>query len=461
MKNFLRRMDMNAIWVYQFAGDHFKAIKFLRGRHELSAIESGALSSKLPDAGNAHVVICLARGKLTLRYLRNVPAQAPREIESIVALQAPQLLPYPAQELITAYQVVSCDKQGYSGVNLVIAHKESVEHCLGFLPQAGVRNISVVASSWGLLNYYNYLRPHDHETTIIVDADCRQTELAVVQGDKLLFSRSLRLNLAAEGWQDELVNEVNNSRGVFLKETGLTLPSKIVIVGAGHLLEEFRRALEQKVEFPVSVLSFDKMKYAHGLSDKLSAGENSFAALIGLAIKAVPANLDLLPAELKVKKSRSAGKKELLRMGLSACAIIFVLCLGFARNLDNKTKYLGLLKSQLNLISAEAGPLEEMEKRLQTLESRGQKGFSGLEELQELYRVMPPQVTLTVFGYDESGRATIQGQSPELNAVFGLAAELEKSAVFSGFSVKVQYATKKVVANAEVVDFEIICLRQE
>ncbi|MDP2905995.1 MAG: hypothetical protein Q8O22_06835 [Candidatus Omnitrophota bacterium] len=452
---------MNTIWVYQFADDHFKAIKFLRGRHELAAIESGALSSNLPDTGKGHIIICLPRHKLTLRYLKNVPAQSPREIESIVALQAPQLLPYPAQELITAYQVVSCDKQGYSGVNLVIAHKETVEHCLGMFPRPDGRALSVVASSWGLLNYYNYLRPHDHETTIIVDADCRQPELAVVQGDKLLFSRSLRINMAVPSWQDGFVDEVNISRDAFLKETGLTPPAKLVVVGTGPVLKESRSALERKTGLAVSVLSTDKLKFAPGLSDKLDAEGNSFAALIGLAIKASPASMDLLPAELKAKKSRSAGKKELLRMSLSACAIIFVLCLGFARNLDNKARYLGLLKARLNSISAEAGPLEEMEKRLQTLESRGQKGFSGLEELHELYRVMPPQAALTVFGYDESGRATIQGQSPELNAVFGLAAELEKSAVFSGFSVKVQYATKKVVASGEIVDFEIICLRQE
>ena len=449
------------IWVYQFTDDHFKAVKFLRGRREIAAIESGALSSKLPDAGNGHVVICLPRHKLTLRYLKNVPAQAAREIESIIALQAPQLLPYPAQELITGYQVVSCDKQGYSGVNLVIAHKETIEHYLGMLRQAGGRSISVVASSWGLLNYYNYLRPHDHETTIIVDADRRQPELAVVQGDKLLFSRSLRINMGVPGWQDGFIDEVNISRGAFLKETGLTPPAKIVVVGAGPAPEAFRCALEQKIELPLSVLPPDKIKFAPGISNKLAIEENSFAALIGLAIKVSPANLDLLPTELKAKKSSAAGKKELLQLVLSACAIILILGLGFARNLDNKARYLGLLKSQLNFIAGEASPLEEMEKRLQTLESRGQKGFSGLDELHELYRVLPPQVTLTVFGYDESGRATIHGQSPELNAVFGLAAELEKSAVFSGFSVKVQYATKKVVASGEVIDFEIICLRQE
>lgn len=459
-KKFLRLSGTNTVVVYRLVEGRFLSLRFLRKKQEVSAIDAGALPVE-PVDNNCPSIISLARNKLTMRYLKNIPAQRTKEIEGIVALQAPQFLPYPAQELVTGYQVLSTDKNGYSDLNLVVAHKNTIERCLAQLPQADRRSIAIYASSWGLLNYYNFLRPQDNETTVIIDADRYQPELIVVCGSKLLFSRPLRVLAAGTSWQDEFCAEVDKSCAAYLKETGLNPPLKIVVVGLPGAADEITAALKAKLEIPVSAIAYDKIRFAAGLADKACNIEASLASLIGLAIKEVPVSLDLLPAQLKTKKSQAARKKELLRLALSVCGIMLIVSFGMARNLENKTRYLSLLRSQLDQAAQEAKPLEEIEKKLKAVEGQRQNGPGCLEALHELYRIIPQQLSLTMFGYDQGGSVTIRGASPELNLVFDLVTRLEKSSVFSGSAVKVQYATNRATTDGLTIDFEIICRREK
>ena len=54
----------------------------------------------------------------------------------------------------------------------------------------------------------------------------------------------------------------------------------------------------------------------------------------------------------------------------------------------------------------------------------------------------------------------MRGQAQELNSVLAFVAQLEGSAVFKKFNVKIRYATKKKIVSGEIVDFEIACLKR-
>lgn len=477
MKNKLKRIfaDKEATLVCQAGQESFRMIKFLpkakevvsvetvpvytgAGGEELSVIVTGLLQNS--DYRGLPVIVCLPRYKTTFRLLKLVPAQAPQEFDCITTLQAPRCLPYPQQDLISAYQLISTDKEGYSDLNMVVAHRQTVEPYIEAFKAASRPSFFVAASSYGLLNFYRYHDPNDDAVTILIDADSAYPELAVVRGDKLLFSRSFRVERSVAGWQEDFLSEVNKSRAAYLRETSQA-PVKIVILGGQKLSEELVEILHQQVDLAVSVLAYGKIKFSAEVSEKLEKQPSSLAALIGLGLRKNETSLNLVPARLKEKNKQSIRKNEWLRLGLSVCAILLILALGAIRNLNNKEAYLHRLKAQMNKLAVEARPLEEIERRLKLMDARLRKAPSGLEVLHEIYQVAPSTVSLFSLAFEEGGQITIRGQSLELGQVLNFVSALEKSEVLRGYSAKVRYATKKITPPGEVVDFEIDCLREK
>ena len=133
--------------------------------------------------------------------------------------------------------------------------------------------------------------------------------------------------------------------------------------------------------------------------------------------------------------------------------------MGALKNLDNKAKYLARLKSELRQISNEAKPLENIEKRFRFLEKGAVKPESSLDILYELHKVIPQDVSLVTIDYEENKVIVLRGVAPELNSVFALVSEFEKSNVFSRFKIKVDYATQRKLVGGEAVDFQISCQR--
>jgi len=105
-------------------------------------------------------------------------------------------------------------------------------------------------------------------------------------------------------------------------------------------------------------------------------------------------------------------------------------------------------------------PLEEIEKRIKIAASQGTKQFSSLDLLYDLNQALPAGVYLTNFAYEENSQVVLRGQAKELNLVFALVAQLEKSPVFKGFEIKISYATKRKVSSGEIVSFEIAISRK-
>lgn len=143
-------------------------------------------------------------------------------------------------------------------------------------------------------------------------------------------------------------------------------------------------------------------------------------------------------------------------MALYITGTIVILGLSMAKGLSNKEEYLKQLKARVSAIAKEARPLEEIEKRSLLLEKRSQKKPSGLELIYAVSRVLPEQVALVSFIYEEGGQLIVHGQAPELKNVFDFFSSLEKSPELKNFNTKVKYATSRKTRSGEFVDFEIM-----
>ena len=468
----------NQIFICQITENALKVIKCLVGngsKGEFTALEIEAIAPDIEDKkitqkldqvfkkleyNHNPIVVSLPRSKTTCRCLK-VPTQIPKEIEKIVSLQASRYLPYPAGELITGYQILSTDKEGYSVINLVIVHKDVVERYVRIFKELKVATITIALSSYGLANFYDYINPGSAETVIIVDIDSLQAEVAIVNQKKVFFSRYFKINRTEPNWQNLVINEINKTRDVYLKEAFKDAPTKIMVIDARRTYSELVTVMNKQVGLPVEVLSYDKINLSDDYLNKILISDNSFANIVGFGLKAVEESLSLLPQDMKEVTKIFLRRKEQLRLTSLIIGIILMLGLGIAKNLDNKARYLKQLKIELNKIAKEAKPLEEITRRLEFIQNRSEKKLFSSDVLYELHQSIPNQTSLINLSYEEDNELILRGQAPELNSVFIFVSQLEKSAVFKSFNIKVRYATKKRTQTGEVVDFEIVCLKND
>lgn len=409
---------------------------------------------------NDPVIISLPRSQATCRYIK-VPAQAPDEIERIISLQASRYLPYPAGELITSYQAILSDKEGFTYINLVIVHRDIVERYLKIFQEANINRVTIALSSYGLCNFYNYLEPEGLGSVMVIDIDSEQVELAIILNKKLVFSRCFKLNQLKADWGNLFIDELNKTQDAYLKELSQETPDKVILMGVEKKLKELAEIIKKQVALPVEIFSCaEKINIPENLSEKILNSDNSFTSLIGLGLERIEESLNLLPQGIKTEVKKVSQRNEYLKLILYILGIILFLSLGVAKNLHNKAIYLEQLKSELNKIAQEARPLEEIEKRFGLLQNRSQARASSLDLLYEIFKTMPPDITLSSFSYEEDNQVILRGQTPELNSVYTFVTELQNSEVFKNFSIKPRYATKKKTQAGEIMDIEIVCSKK-
>lgn len=443
----------------EFAGLEVEKIPF--NMDELGLTEKIKQLFKKLGYNNNPIIISLPRHQATCRYLK-IPSINPQEIERISCLQAARYFPYPAVELVTGYQVVHTDKEGYSHINLLIAHKDVIERCIRLFKGFNAQKQAIVLSSYGVCNLYNYIKPSiEPRPVIIVDIDSQLVELVIVADKKVLFSRSFGLSRSQANWGNVLIDEIKKTCNAYLKEVSSEPVSKIIIFNTAGAAKDFAEVIAKKASLPVEVLSCaDKIKVSNQLLTGILNSENSFASLFGLGLEAIEDSLNLLPQDIKSKARNNSLKKKRFKVILLVLGVILISILGIAKSLDNKTKYLALLKAELHRIAKEAKPIEEMDKVLRLIDTSGRLTLSVLDIFYELHKIIPGQVYLTNLNYEEDNQLILHGQSPVLEPVFVLVSGLEKSPEFKKFNIRVKYASQKKTQSNEVIDFEIICLKE-
>lgn len=471
----------SVVFVCQVAKGILKVTKSLTAscaNREFTGIEAQAIPADIDEQqlsaqikqvfdklgyNNNPIIISLPRHQAACRYLK-IPSIIPEEIEKIANLQSWRYLPYPSAELITGYQVIHTDKKGYSYINLIIAHKDVIERYFRIFKEFKAQKIAIVLSSYGLSGLYSYIELEAQlHPVIIVDIDSEHSELAVIFHKKMLFSRSFRFSLLHANWKNLVIDEINKTHNAYLKEVSCEPAGKVIIFNTDRELKGLAETINKQTSLPVEVLSYkDKIKFSNQLLTNVLNSDNSFAGLLGLGLglEDIPDSLNLLPQDIKNEAKNNSLKKERLKIILLIFGAVLTLALGIARGIDNKTQYLAQLKVELNKIAKEAKPIEEMEKRLKLMSSRGKENSSALNILYELHQIIPGQMRLTNFIYEENSRLSLRGQIPELDSVFTFVSQLEKSRVFKNFDVKVKYATQKKAQASETVDFEIICSKK-
>lgn len=401
------------------------------------------------------LIVSLPRNSATYRYL-SIPARDPHEIEKMAGLQAANFLPYHSHELITGYQLIDTDKEGYSQINLVIVHKDVIEKILHIVGEFKPASITIELSTFGISNLFTLISKTQEKPVMVIDIDSHYAELAVVRQKKVLFSRYVKINHAAAYWEYAFIEEVNKTKAAYMREISEEAFEKIFLLGYDQSTPIVQKLLSGQNILAIEFLPYQTViTLPEAISLTLKNAQFSIASLIGLAIGPRVPSLNLIPGRIKTQRRDAAKKNEYSKIAIACLSILLMLWLATVKHLDNKALYLKRLNAELTRIEKEASPLENIEKRLGVLLKKSEKRISCLDALYSVNKAMPSEISLVTFGYDEDNQLILHGQSQLLSAVFDLLAQLERSPDFRDFSLKIRYATQRKVLSGEITDFEI------
>ena len=318
------------------------------------------------------VALSIPRLSVTSRRLINLPAAATDDqLSNLVAMQAETELPFRVEGTIYDHHDARRSEDGLS-VELIAAKRETVQQQIDYLKPLGLAPTSVIPSTLAtsvLAGVVNRKDDASTEMTMVVDIGAGRTDLCLMDGDSLRFSRSFpiggnhltqlyqhetgadfelaenrkivnaALDQQSEGdassyeWAEGLVTELRRSINGAKRELNINedrIVSEIWLCGGGARIRGLAAYIADRLEVPARF--WDPLDAFHEVADTqrsnfqaVDSFGDTLAVALGLGINALTSriSLDLLPSEEKVKLTQAQQRKRTL-MAVAAGLVLLV-----------------------------------------------------------------------------------------------------------------------------------------
>ncbi len=135
------------------------------------------------------VIVGLPESEVVTKVI-SLPKMSDQELASAIEWEAEQYIPMPITEVNVSYDVLFRPKEdaGQMKVSLVAAPKKLVEKYVKVFDMAGLK---IMAVETELIAVARALVPENSGTQMVVDMGARGTDIAVVSGGRVVFSRSI------------------------------------------------------------------------------------------------------------------------------------------------------------------------------------------------------------------------------------------------------------------------------
>ncbi len=406
-------------------------------------------------------VIVVNPSHLTTTRVVSVPSADWNEIRDIVELQIEKHTPYAKEEILTDFTVLETDAGGYSKVMLVISHQDVVNRALQIVEAMGWMLERVAFELEGLLQWPRNLKGIPaNQPFLLADLDAEVSTVAVIQGNELLFHRSLafgmnQITAESSGVSGRLIGELRRSIEAFEAEGLRTALASVVLTGQVERLPELKAQVEQNLELAAqAVPAFERFTLSEtALAGQRDSGLASFAGLLGLAQGV--SRIDLTPKPLRLHRTFELRARSLMVVGCQLIGVLALISAIVIGNVQRQEHYYGWLRVEAHRTAEAAnlldGSLQQLELVRQWLKTRGQY----LDIITELNKHSSEAIQWDSIDYVQSDRIVLKGTSREMPRVFDMVAALEKSALFS--KVEAKRVTKRKEKEEELTNFELTC----
>lgn len=327
----------------QFAVELYSSDPAHESRGSIALAQAlGGIASRYRLRGAAEIAV---PGHLALTKFIKTSSVAKEKRSKIVAFEASENIPYPLEDVVWDYLVVSDD--GFDlEVMLTAAKFEAMQSLCAAADAAGFPVVRAIPAGVALWRGFRYNYPQVQQSVIVVDIGARSTGMLFVEGERFYLrtlavagnlvtqaiAEELRLDFtaaetlkvqvlsgqsdlpptsparlavqrAAAAFVARLQLEITRSSVNHRRQSGAAAPTAIYLTGQGALIPDLDSLLAEKSKLPVE--SYDPLRNVDLSANARVAGVEKvapvFASLVGLATQLVmpaAAEASLLPATL-------------------------------------------------------------------------------------------------------------------------------------------------------------------
>ena len=394
-----------------------------------------------------------------------IPSIDPGEIREIINLQAPRHTPYSREEIIIDYIDIGTYKHSYTKILLVIVARNVIKRQFEILDKAGIKLESVLLAPESLAwSIPRLLKVETEDSPVsILHIDEGFTDFSIVFKNKVVFIRSIPIgtqNLLDEKERYEMrfIEEIKRSLEAYQAEEIERSPNALVLTGAVEELKDLETILNNNLQIPAKIIPYFRNLT---ISDKaLKAASmvrySSFLNIIAPLIGWEEMKVNLIPEEIKIKRSFEERGRDLIKTGIFTLTVFVLIFSILISKIYFKSSYLKNLNNKYQTLNQETEKLERDFSKVSTIRNYlSNRGYS-LEVLTELHSVAPLDLELNDIRFDEQGKFSIRGTAESMSTVFSFVDNMKKSKYFE--DVKTKYTTKRKDGLKDVTDFEITAL---
>ncbi|MDD5553620.1 MAG: pilus assembly protein PilM [Candidatus Omnitrophica bacterium] len=419
-------------------------------------------SSFLELEANAPEIIDIIPSNLVITRNIEIPSIDPREIKEIINLQAGRHTPYAREEIIVDYIDIGTYKNSYTKVLLVIIGRNVIKRQYEIIERAGLKLAGVLLAPEGLgLSVSKLLRQETQDSPVsIVHIDEGNTDFAIVFRGRIIFVRPIpigaqHLIFEKEKYVTRFADEIKRSLEAYQNEDIEKSPASMLLTGATEELKDLENDLNAVLHLPARISPYLSYLTVSDLSLKTAslAKHISFLNVIAPLIFREEMKVDLVPEEIKLRRSLEERGKDLIKTGVLILAVFVLVFSTLASKIYFKGIYLSGLNKRYEALNEEARELEKDFSTVSLVKDYLSRRGYPLEILTELHSLAPLELQLSDIRVDEQGKVTLKGTAESMATVFSFVDNLSKTKFLR--EVKTKYTTKRKAKNKDVTDFEI------
>ncbi len=406
------------------------------------------LKSSLP-AKPSRVVLVIEREQILTKTFK-LPSTNSEELERIVAFKLPQELPYSTSEIVYHFEVDRITNDGYAEVGIAWMLKKNVEEKLRLLKNLELEVDEVLSSSQGLLFYYLKSREKDNNLplkTIFLNLDQTESELLILEGEKILLSRSIKKGVEALSYgNDVYIRELKGEIDSLEKEGLFKKPLTICLAGPSETIESLGEPLSRIAGISIKLLPLSSII---PLEERAAASTDVIGANYYESFR----SWSFLPEELK--RVRDEAHKASVLGQITICFVVIAISslASLYSNLLNKEIEKNRLDKELHDLHPKIKQVLHIAQEMEVIEKLQEKKTVPLEFLAALGPLMPPQITLTELNYDEKEGFRLRG----LGETYQMISEFIKAikTIPKVSKADFDFSRRKIQEGKEYFDFQI------
>ena len=500
------------------------------------------------------VAISIPRALVTAKKLNfhtQTSALTEEEINEMIALQAEVEIPFGASNAIYSHHNVQKSPEGMSA-ELVAVRKETIARYMGILKSADIQVDAILPSTYAIsalaLNQLSSnnveavhverseiprigeaiverkenicldfakevegVRNQDENTTMVIDIGAEYTDLCVIRGNRIAFSRSFPIggdlltkayakeqgfsfeeaeeykisNASLEShapaatptyeWSSRLSEEIQRSIQAFGRDTlGFVSDANkelrrkrraervdsIWMCGRGAAIPGLDQYITDKLEIPTKLWN-PLVAFESNLPEELQENlKYSFAVSLGLALNTFTnqVTVNLLPIEEAQRKEKA--KQRIFTLSYAAAALILIVGISVGTN-----TWISSRNAQLERINAVLQDKQRLSKQAKSLLTDDlvmtnmlSPRISPLDVLKELSEQFPDRtkIALTNFTLDRTQKVTLNVEANSHAEISNLISRLGRSGLFTDVKSG-QISTTEKQKDKQILQAQVTC----